>query len=594
MISKESLWTELSLATQAGSRGKVRSAFNLAFDGHNGQFRDHVSTGFEKVPYIVHPVGVALIAMDLLRLVTLSDADDVILATCLVHDLLEDTKVTRSEILRATSNRVLELAVALTKPAMSEVPKGERRIDAFMRQVIAAGPTAMFIKACDFLHNISRPQSTPLRLLKKAIANGRSSFQSLFDEGRLPTSLHEEFQRRLSLAEGEYIRLSKSDKVASEKYELSTAISRCVEYAGGKVMEEHDVIEALAELTNASFVEIGAAQEVIESAIVEVHEPVEQRVKARVLKMAEQGLVDCTDLPANWKQTKLFSVDRIYVVPVQIAGQSQSAYAIGVEDSSCPSWLSCDALQLLVGFMKSRQTFHVSKENAEYAQTLAQYGLSVDVELARRSKFRLNDLKNLRAVLDFAEYCRLRVTHALSSDLKINTVIGAVPSLYSRVKTPESVIRKVVERKLQGAGDIDDLIGLRVICINESQCRQFSEKVSNSLRTHIGVQNGLANGSNRSGLCETSAGYRATHLYFHIPPGTLNIWPVNLEVQIRTAFQDAWASVAHATVYKTSQRPNPELRDLWKKCALLRNEIDDALNQLPSELGSPLGANSFE
>lgn len=78
-------------------QSKFERALEFAMKAHRGQVRKGSS-----VPYLVHPIETALIAM------TLSDDQDVIVAA-LLHDVIEDTKYGAREIEMAFGARVASL-----------------------------------------------------------------------------------------------------------------------------------------------------------------------------------------------------------------------------------------------------------------------------------------------------------------------------------------------------------------------------------------------------------------------------------------------------------------------------------------------------
>ena len=81
-------------------QSRFERALEFAMKAHRGQVRKGSS-----VPYIVHPIETALIAM------TLSDDQDVIVAA-LFHDIIEDTKYGAKEIEMAFGARVASLVQA--------------------------------------------------------------------------------------------------------------------------------------------------------------------------------------------------------------------------------------------------------------------------------------------------------------------------------------------------------------------------------------------------------------------------------------------------------------------------------------------------
>lgn len=125
-------------------RDLVRDTLMFAFDAHEsiGQTRKYTSE-----PYFLHPVRVA---------VTLHEygfADHVIAAS-LLHDVVEDTPVTLSELRSRFGDDVADLVHWVTNPAT--LSDGNRKVRAAInRRHVTSGPAeAQTIKAADILDNV--------------------------------------------------------------------------------------------------------------------------------------------------------------------------------------------------------------------------------------------------------------------------------------------------------------------------------------------------------------------------------------------------------------------------------------------------------
>jgi (p)ppGpp synthase/HD superfamily hydrolase len=83
---------------------RLREALRLAEEAHRGQIRE----GTEDVPYVLHPVSVAL------TLAAGGEAEDLVIAG-LLHDVVEDTDVELGAIEEKFGNRVASTVSQLTK-----------------------------------------------------------------------------------------------------------------------------------------------------------------------------------------------------------------------------------------------------------------------------------------------------------------------------------------------------------------------------------------------------------------------------------------------------------------------------------------------
>lgn len=129
--------------------GLVHRAYQVARTAHSGQLRD------EGTPYIVHPVRVAVSLVDEVDL-----HSPVLVCSALLHDVIEDTDLTRQDIARLFGEEIAEIVWLLTK--LEEVSLRE-----YLARIEAAACTgAPIVKLCDRLDNLRSVVHTP-KLEKK-------------------------------------------------------------------------------------------------------------------------------------------------------------------------------------------------------------------------------------------------------------------------------------------------------------------------------------------------------------------------------------------------------------------------------------------
>lgn len=120
-----------------GDLGLVRRAYDLAERAHAGQMRD------EGTPYILHPVRVAVSLVDELYIYSPR-----LVCGALLHDVIEDSPVTRSEIAAGFGEEIAEIVWLLTKFEDVSLP-------AYLAAIEAAPSTgAPIVKLCDRLDNL--------------------------------------------------------------------------------------------------------------------------------------------------------------------------------------------------------------------------------------------------------------------------------------------------------------------------------------------------------------------------------------------------------------------------------------------------------
>ena len=130
---------------------RVLTAFELASRAHAQQMR------LSGEPYIIHPVEVATIVAEL-RL----DADSICAA--LLHDVVEDTEYSETDIKQAVGEPVSNIVQGLTKLAKVHFHGvAERQAENYRRFFIATArdPRVLVIKLADRLHNMRTLASQP-------------------------------------------------------------------------------------------------------------------------------------------------------------------------------------------------------------------------------------------------------------------------------------------------------------------------------------------------------------------------------------------------------------------------------------------------
>ena len=116
---------------------QVRLAYEMAEAAHEGQMRD------EGTPYILHPVRVAVSLVDELEIYSPR-----LVSSALLHDVIEDSPITRQQIAELFGEDVAEIVWLLTKFDDVSLP-------AYLNAIEAASDTgAAIVKLCDRLDNL--------------------------------------------------------------------------------------------------------------------------------------------------------------------------------------------------------------------------------------------------------------------------------------------------------------------------------------------------------------------------------------------------------------------------------------------------------
>ena len=96
MINNNELIDQIKTYNKFLNIETVNKAYNFALEAHQNQKRE------EGVPYIIHPVAVAKILTEL-------KLDSATITTGLLHDTIEDTKVTYDSVKEEFGEEVLSL-----------------------------------------------------------------------------------------------------------------------------------------------------------------------------------------------------------------------------------------------------------------------------------------------------------------------------------------------------------------------------------------------------------------------------------------------------------------------------------------------------
>jgi (p)ppGpp synthase/HD superfamily hydrolase len=177
---------------------QVNHAYDVAAEAHFGQMRD------EGTPYIVHPVRVAVALVDELNLFS-----PTLISSALLHDVIEDSELTREDIARLFDDEIANLVWLLTK--LEEV-----RLSDYLAKIEAAADTgAPLVKLCDRLDNLRSVAHTP-RLEKKRRYIRTTEELYLPLAARTNTYLYRELQRWLEEARADLSRLESARELTPD------------------------------------------------------------------------------------------------------------------------------------------------------------------------------------------------------------------------------------------------------------------------------------------------------------------------------------------------------------------------------------------
>ncbi len=122
----------------------IMKAYKFAEENHNGQFRKSGE------PYIIHPVCVAHILAGI-------GMDDATICAALLHDVVEDTPVTKEQLLKEFGEEISAMVDGVTKLSRIQyVSEKEMQVEDYRKMFLAMGKDirVILIKLADRLHNM--------------------------------------------------------------------------------------------------------------------------------------------------------------------------------------------------------------------------------------------------------------------------------------------------------------------------------------------------------------------------------------------------------------------------------------------------------
>jgi hypothetical protein len=544
---------------------QIAAALALAYRGHQGQLREQADPTKPPIPYIVHPVGVALIAAESFTQADLSDEFDDVIAACLTHDLLEDTDVSPYELERATSRRTLELVTALSRASSSDYPSREERNAALLDAIKRSGKTAVFIKICDSMHNLSRPELTPLRLLEKTAIKGRGQYLRLIEESGLSKELVLRYQARLDDV-SELVSQARSESLTRAGYhDINAVFSYCRERTKRKILETHDVVDILKEVTSANEVLHSSMRDFAVSAGIDPRSP----EASSLLRVRGDGGEITRDAMPELIKTRIAPATRMITVAPKGFGD-RGQHFILLLGSQTPTWVSGAALVVLATFLLERALLHETGRTNEMADTLSANSIQLDAHLAIEAGLAGGGVKDLARHLEGAAVAKGLLDSILMTRFPSN-VEARIAGRESRIKSAESTVRKMMTTKTSLEA-IEDLLGYRFIVRNVGDKKKLTAYLEEAIN-----RTGFAATSTKVKVVRTPRGYVADHLTCAVKIGRPDYEPVAVEIQVRTILDDAWARVSLTIDYKKNNAIVKRNERVLKKLRVMIDDIEEDL-----------------
>ena len=149
----------------------------------------------------------------------------------------------------------------------------------------------------------------------------------------------------------------------------------------------------------------------------------------------------------------------------------------------------------------------------------------------------------------------------LNNEFKQAHQYNPIEHITSRIKSPESIARKIRKKGLELTVEnivkyVNDVAGVRIICSFTSDIYRIASSISN----------------------QEPNGYMSYHMIVSIPIFLTNdVIDTKVEIQIRTIAMDFWASLEHKIYYKFEGKAPAGIKDELKECANIISFLDEKM-----------------
>jgi len=192
------------------------------------------------------------------------------------------------------------------------------------------------------------------------------------------------------------------------------------------------------------------------------------------------------------------------------------------------------------------------------------------------NKTELKQLKNIIHIYEIGLFAFLKKINNINDSMVSTNNNNLIEHIKRRLKTPESIAQKLNKLNHELTADnakkyIKDIAGLRIICPFSKDIHSLVDAFSSIPEWKvIEKEDYISN--------PKSSGYRSFHLMVEVPVSyTCQQEIIPIEVQLRTAAMDFWASIEHKVRYKYKEHIPKHLVDELVLCADKIAELDNRM-----------------
>lgn len=569
-ISRHVMTSAFNLS--AADEAKVMQALDLSFEAHRGQFRESGDQKNAKVPYIAHPVGVAKLCLDMWSPDQLDDDLAAVLVVALLHDVLEDTSVEFTQIETLFGQRSALLCEALTKPSYDDNSSRSERNELAAKKILAAGPTAIYVKACDALHNISRPSTMPAGLLVKTVDKISGPYLRLLSGQQFEDAFAVKFAQALDKARSLISRAQLLD--ASSYSNLESFLSEIKLRTQSKIFEEHDIASLFLSIAGIQGSYIGFLAQVSANFDIQ-RDDLSQRQLAELKKAGETNVAPSAfkSVRQPTSNSKLFSVPLFNPI---LSNDQRNLILIGDTDR-LPNWLSSDVISVALSALTERMLGRERDRSLELASLINFHSLEINAKKAVDLGVTTSDILRLVELNHFADLTIESLRLLFRSNDLVPDQSATIESMTYRRKSAESALNKKTSRSLQKFSEIDDFVGFRFVFMSSVERDEFSRRLSKVLyencdshtRVTLSSENKFA-----ARKVSSQSGYSSTHISFVGESSERDGLSVGCEIQMRTISEDAVSRITHELTYKQTSLSKNAKKAFEKEISEIRERLD--------------------
>ena len=185
-------------------------------------------------------------------------------------------------------------------------------------------------------------------------------------------------------------------------------------------------------------------------------------------------------------------------------------------------------------------------------------------------------LKKIILVYEWGQKLLLTKLDVICEDFKYFHKNNPIENIRSRIKAPESIAGKLAKAGMELTAEnarlhVKDIAGIRIICTFARDIYTLADIIRSMPDSKVLLEKDYIGNPKPSG-------YRGFHMHVEVPVfHSGNIEYVLVEVQIRTAAMDFWATLEHKVKYKYHEHIPQYLSDELIVCADKTAELDEQM-----------------